>query len=332
MITHARPEIAPASRSLSLSADVIAGARAQEQLQDRPLLDAVSPLELLGLPALMELSGGAPAVVVGLIDGPVATAHPDLANSRVLDVTDAGSAACTDARSAACEHGTFVAGILVARRGSAAPAICPACTLISRPVLPEHASRTRVGTSATVEELASAIVDCVEAGVRVLNLSVTVSHSSPYGVSRLREALDLAGRRGVLLVAAAGNAAAIGASALTGHPAVLPVVAYDGYGRPLPTSSLGISVGRRGLGAPGDSVISLGAHGPPIRGSGSSVAAPFVSGAIALLWSLFPSASPAAIRSAILSPHRRRTLVPPLLHVPSAYESLSRSTVGRGAA
>ena len=41
--------------------------------------------------------------------------------------------------SAACVHGTFVAGILSAKRGSAAPAVCPDCTLLVNPVFSEAA-------------------------------------------------------------------------------------------------------------------------------------------------------------------------------------------------
>jgi hypothetical protein len=35
-------------------------------------------------------------------------------------------------------HGTFVTGMLFARRNSVAPAICPNCTLILRPIFVEE--------------------------------------------------------------------------------------------------------------------------------------------------------------------------------------------------
>jgi hypothetical protein len=39
-------------------------------------------LELVKLPPLMARTAGRPEVTIGLIDGPVAKAHPDLENER----------------------------------------------------------------------------------------------------------------------------------------------------------------------------------------------------------------------------------------------------------
>ena len=90
------------------------------------------PLELVHLTALMDISAGRPAIAVGLIDGPVWMLHPDLARENIRPVSDAAVSACSLATSMACSHGTYVAGILAARRGSAAPALCPGCTLLVR--------------------------------------------------------------------------------------------------------------------------------------------------------------------------------------------------------
>ena len=153
--------------------------------------------------------------------------------------------------------------------------------------------------STTPEELAEAILDCIEAGARVLNLSVALSHPSGRGERRLEEALDYAARRGVIPVVAAGNQGTLGSSAITRHPWVIPVIAYDSQGRPLSYSNLGKSIGTRGLGAPGDNITSLGVEGQPLSLSGTSVAVPFVTGAMALLWSEFPAASAAQLKLAI---------------------------------
>ena len=75
-------------------------------------------------------------------------------------------------------------------------------------------------------------------------------------------------------------------------------------------SNFGSSIGKRGLGAPGDGIISLGAEGRPITLSGTSVAAPFVTGAIALLLSEFPAASAAQLKLAVtMTGAPRRTSV-----------------------
>ena len=91
-------------------------------------------------------------------------------------------------------------------------------------------------------------------------------------------------------------------------------------------SNLGSSVGRRGLGAPGDGVTSLGPEGKPLTQGGTSAAAPFVTGAVALLWSEFPNATAAEIKLAIIqaSGTRRTTVVPPLLDAWRAYQFIRR--------
>jgi hypothetical protein len=69
-------------------------------------------------------------------------------------------------------HGTFVAGILCARRDSIAPAICPGCTLIVRPIFSEDKNGIGKMPSATPEEVAVAVIDTVLAGARVINLEL----------------------------------------------------------------------------------------------------------------------------------------------------------------
>jgi subtilisin family serine protease len=90
-------------------------------------------------------------------------------------------------------------------------------------------------------------------------------------------------------------------------------------------SNLGSSIGRRGLGAPGEAVTSLGPAAQPLTMNGTSAATPFVAGAAALLWSEFPNASAAEVRSAVTTARRRTAIVPPLLNAWASYESMSRA-------
>ena len=193
-----------------------------------------------------------------------------------------------------------MAGILCAKRGSAAPAIYPECTLLAYPIFAETASGNTEMPSATPEDLAAAILACIEAGARILNLSLALTQSSSKGERAPGEVLDHAARRGVLIVAAAGNQGTIGGTVITGHPWVIPVVACDLRGKPVNESNLGHSIGRRRLRAPGDQITSLGADGQLLTLSGTSVAAPFVTGAIALAWSEFPAATAAQMRLAFM--------------------------------
>ena len=285
------------------------------------------PLELVKLLRLMERSSGRSQVAIGLIDGPVAMDHPDISGANIREVSRQHSAACSLANSVACMHGTFVAGVLSAKRGSAAPAICPDCTLLVRPIFAESSTANGQMPSASPQELATALTDAVGAGANVINLSAALSHSSSRGEHQLEQALDYAAQRGVLVVAAAGNQGTVGSSAITRHPWVIPVIACDLQGRPTSESNLGSSIGRWGLAAPGQDIVSLGAGGQPQTSSGTSAAAPFVTGAIALLWSEFPRASAAQIKLAVTQAGRppRRTIAPPLLDAWAAYEALSRN-------
>src|SRR5262245_36743803 len=135
----------------------------------------MTPLDLVRLARLMERTCGRPDVTIGLIDGPVARNHPELASQHIREIRGNGSGTCTQANSTACLHGTFVAGILSAKQGSVAPAICPNCTLLVRPIFAEGEMFNGEMPSATPEELAQAIIDCLDAGARVLNLSATLA-------------------------------------------------------------------------------------------------------------------------------------------------------------
>jgi subtilisin family serine protease len=153
---------------------------------------------------------------------------------------------------------------------------------------------------AALDELAESIHDTVRAGAQIINLSVGVFRSSVHRQQRLDEALSYAARRSALVVVAAGNDRTIGSSAITGHPWVIPVVSCDSSAQPAPQSSLGASIGRRGVSAPGEGITGLAARHGSETLSGTSVAAAFVPGALALLWSEFRGASAGAIKAAIL--------------------------------
>jgi subtilisin family serine protease len=292
----------------------------------------MEPLDVVKLKALMERTSGRPEIMIGLIDGPVTIHHPDLVGANIREIPGAIAGTCSQAGSAACMHGTFVAGILCAKRDSIAPAICPNATLLLRPIFPETtASSNGQLPSATPEELAAAVVECIEAGAHVINLSAALVQPSPNDHRQLGDALDYAAKRGVIVVAAAGNQGTLGSSAITRHPWVVPVVACDLQGRPMSQSNLASSISRRGLSAPGDNITSLGAEGELLTFGGTSAAAPFVTGAVALLWSEFPAATGAAVKSAVTQAAtlRRTTVVPPLLDSWAAYQTMVRASLRR---
>ena len=283
----------------------------------------MGPLDLVKLSPLMRRTAGKREISVGLIDGPVNASHPDLAGSIIQEIPGTLRGTCARASSTACMHGTFVAGILSARRSSSAPAICPDCTLLVRPIFAEAASADGDMPSATPAELAAAIVETVKAGARVINLSAALLQPSGKGDRELVQALNFAAARGVITVAAAGNQGTIGGSAITCHPWVIPVAGCDGIGRPIGESNFGSSIGRRGLSAPAQDISSLGTNGEPRSFHGTSAAAPFVTGTIALLLSEFPSATDTDVKLALLQGGRRSSVVPPVLDAAAAYQRMA---------
>lgn len=282
-------------------------------------------LDLVNLSALMARTSGRSDIAIGLVDGPVSMRHPDLTGDNIREIAGGAGAACARADSIACQHGTFVAGILSAKRGSAAPAICPDCVLLVRPIFSDRRAAGHGLPSATPETLAAAIGDCVDAGARVVNVSSALAAiPSARGERALEQALDHAWHRGVIVVAAAGNQGLVGSTALTQHRAVIAVSACDRWGHPASASNLGRSIGQRGLSAPGEDVTSLGTDTGVVSSGGTSVAAPFVTGAIALVWSQFPEAAAGQVRLAVALAHsaRRRTVVPALLNAWATYAAL----------
>jgi subtilisin family serine protease len=284
----------------------------------------VEALDLVGLTPLKNLTAGHSDISVGLIDGPVQLDHPGLERNGIVG-THAGPTARRVGQALA--HGTFVAGILKGRRESGAPAICPGCTLLVRPVFPDLPEGA---PHATVGDVAAAISECVRHGARLINISLALEQPSLNEEVEIWEALDHAARSGSLVLAAAGNTATLGSSAITRHPWVIPVAGSTLSGRPMGISNLSRSAGIRGLLAPGEGVTSLtvGELKEPLRGT--SVAVPIVTGAAALLWSLFPEIPAPILKSALLygGERRRRSVVPPLLDVWSAYRLIRSSISG----
>jgi subtilisin family serine protease len=285
----------------------------------------MDPLTLIKLHSLWSISSGRPEVVVGVIDGPVDLNHPDFQGSDIRTIKDSQLAACKSASSIACMHGTFVTGILCAKRGSAAPAICPGCKIILNPIFMEgklNNNNSVIFPRSTPKELSNAIIETVDAGAKVINLSLGLSTSSLIIYRELLEAYNYACNKGVIIVVAAGNQGNIGYISLLNHQWIIPVASCDEQGRLAPNSNFGPSIGKHGLMAPGVNINSMSPGGRYTRASGTSFATPFVTGTIALLWSIFPTATAADIMYSIIkgASHysRTTTIIPPLLNAAEA--------------
>jgi subtilisin family serine protease len=289
----------------------------------------MDPLSQTRLQSLMSISSGHPDIIIGVIDGPVDFNHPAFQESRIRTVKDSQLGACKNASDISCTHGTFVVGILCAKPGLSAPAICPNCEIILNPIFREEdANNTNnkdiIFPSATPEELSRAIIETIDAGAQVINLSLGLSSSSLTVYDKLQQAYDYALHKGVIIVVAAGNQGNIGNISLINHQWLIPIAACDENNRLDSLSNFGPSIGNRGLMAPGVNITSTYPGGQYTRMSGTSFAAPFVTGGIALLWSIFPKADPAAIIHSITTgtSFKRHSIIPPLLNVEAAWNKL----------
>lgn len=176
-------------------------------------------------------------------------------------------------------HGTFVAGIVAL--------VAPEARILPQRVLDTEGR----GNVFTVSE---AIYDAVDAGADVINLSFGTADKVNSRV--LEEAVRSAQKDGAVVVAAAGN----DASTVTHYPAALAGVVSVAAQAAESTALAPFSV--RGawvdVAAPGERVVSALPCGYAAW-SGTSMAAPFVSGTTAVLVGLRPKAKPANVIKAL---------------------------------
>ena len=262
-----------------------------------PLRSAQWALDKLGFEAARAAVDPS-TVTVAVVDTGVDAAHEDLAGA-VLPGWDA-IAGAPGGDTDAYGHGTHVAGIVAALAGNGLGIAGAAAGVRILPVrvLDDDGS----GWSSTI---ADGIRWAADHGADVINLSL--SGTTPSGV--YQAAIDYAvNTRGAVVVASAGN------DYQNGNPVEYPAAEPDAIavGASTPSgerasfSSTGSYVA---LAAPGSSIL---APCPPAavicsggsgyaRLSGTSMAAPFVSAAAALLRAARPGASPAQVRAWLTS-------------------------------
>src|SRR3989449_8481034 len=241
---------------------------------------------------------GSPGITVATIDTGVDPGHPDLAEALLPGVTVLSqvSPGCGAPTTDDSSHGTHVAGIIAAK-GNNTTGIAGVAFGVR--ILPLKAlDCTGAGSSSDV---AQAAIYATDHGARIINISL----GAPTRSQTLQDAVDYARAHNVLVVAAAGNCGQVAPECPTanqvqypaGFPGVLAVAATNPDDTHAPFSNQGAYVG---LAAPGSRIVSTTPTYPTYlsaRGattgyaafSGTSAAAPFVSGVAALLLSKDPS-------------------------------------------
>lgn len=265
-------------------------------------------------------------VIVAVLDSGVQLTHPDLAanlwrnpdevpgngkdddnNGYVDDVN--GANIFTDNGNVNDDegHGTHVAGIIAARAGNGigGSGLAPNARIMAVKVLDAN----RSGNSSL---LASGIHYAVDEGARILNVSINGDGTSP----DLTAALHYATEKGATIVASAGNNSrnldlTPSYPASSNEPSVLTVTATDEGGGIVGFANRGLrSVD---LAAPGEMILSTARGSGYENRSGTSMAAPYVAGALALLSAARPDLSEPALRAALVASAPKRTILSGLL-------------------
>ena len=218
---------------------------------------------------------GKPSAPLCVIDSGVDYNHPDIkanmwrdpvtgayghdfANNDADPMDDAG-------------HGTHVAGVAsAANRNGIGMASVSGAPIMAVKVLAADGAGTEL-------DLAAGIDYCVSKGARVISMSLSTPEDSP----AVRSAVENATAKGAILVAAAGNTGQSGEVRYpAAYPQVIAVAAIMPDGRWAPFSTVASYVD---IAAPGFAIVSAWRDGGYRALNGTSMAAPHVSGAAALL-------------------------------------------------
>jgi subtilisin family serine protease len=249
-----------------------------------PLSDSKPwPFLITRLPSAWQLVTGDPGVTIAIVDTGV-SAHEDLPTLLPgWDFLNEDADASDDHG-----HGTAVAGVLasLAGNGLGTAGACWSCS-----VLPVKAlGPDGYGTWSAV---ANGITWAADRGADVINLSL----GAPGASMTVMSAVEYARSRGAIVVAAAGNAGSTTPFYPADFPGVLAVAASDETDTLYTFSNRGSWVE---LSAPGcASTVSLG--GGWSEFCGTSAAAPFVSGLVALARTLAPTAAAGQLEAALLT-------------------------------
>lgn len=240
----------------------------------------------VGLPTARALSQGK-GVIVAVLDTGVRQSLTDLAGTKFMSGlnTITGTTNTIDDNG----HGTHVTGTIAQTTDNfmGCAGLASAATILPVKVL----NKAGQGTNYTI---AAGIRYAVDKGARVLNMSIGGA-----GSQTIRDAIDYAHNRGVVLCAAAGNSGRRGLTFPAGYPHTIAIGAATGNGRRASYSQWGPGLT---LVAPGAQILqqtfgqSTGKSGYFYL-SGTSMATPHVTAACALVLSINPKLSADAVRA-----------------------------------
>jgi hypothetical protein len=252
-------------------------------------------------------------VTVAVIDSGVYSGISDLANTTVIQGPDLTGLSTSPTNPNWGQHGTWMASIIAGSGHDGGydgiMGIAPEAKILSIRVIPDKGDpgyqKYNDEPEQTIQdELANGITTAVKDGAQVISMSI--GYSAPSGV--VRDAINYAYSRGVVLVASSGNSGDNDTQHGTSNPDIAPVsfpAEYPGVlsvgavtidSLPATFSSGNLSVQ---IAAPGKGVPAQGRDGLYYTVDGTSPACALVAGVAALLKSKYPKISPAQVTEAL---------------------------------
>ena len=268
---------------------------------------------MISAPAAWSAGYFGAGVTVAIVDSGVDITHPQLRNRLYVNtreipgngIDDDGNGLIDDVSgwdfdgnqptvSDSAGHGTHVAGIILAEHGlSNVKGIAPAAKLLPLDFM-------NAKGEGNIGDGILAIQYAASQGARVINASWG---GSPCSVTLNRTISDLAAK-GILFVAAAGNSG-VDLDQLPEYPAAFinlnQITVGASTSRDYTAGFSNFSYKFVQIFAPGASILSTYPGNRLASLSGTSMAAPFVAGAAALLMSANPSATVMQVRAALLN-------------------------------
>ncbi|MFC8349413.1 type VII secretion-associated serine protease mycosin [Streptomyces sp. NPDC057280] len=239
-------------------------------------------------------------VTVAVLDTGVEDDHPDLVGN-VLEGKDMVGFGAGRGDRAWARHGTAMAGIIAGHghgyaNGDGVMGIAPEAKILPvRVILEDGDSARGKARNTRGNALAEGIRWAADHGADVINLSLGDDSKSAHPEPAEDEAVQYALKKGVSVIASAGNGGEKGdhISYPAAYPGVIAATAVDRYGT---RASFSTRRWYATVAAPGDDVVIADPDHKYYEGWGTSAAAAFVSGAVALVKAAHPGLTPAQIK------------------------------------